>query len=309
MPLMMAGREHKRQRKMRTIEPTNRFSVRRTAQLMRIGLRSKEFGVMVIAVAVMFVSTVLLNFSLHMMDSGSVWSGFDWRGFLMDVRGFSTFCILVSPTVGASLFAAALKERGDRVSHIMLPATNAEKFLARFVVVVGGAVAVAAVIYVAVYALVAIPALASGKAALSDISPFDFGNSATITVDGVYKPYYTFCLRLWLCAVGVYTVSAYFLGGMLWKGRSWLLTTVALVFLSVVAGIVVGSNPVFSVSYANDMTTEADVSAFAVYTSLALAALAALNVYITWRLFSRMQAVRPRFRVVPGLRRRKTSTP
>lgn len=294
---------------MMTIEPTNGFSVRRVAQLMRIGLHSKEFSVMFIAVAVMFVSTVLLNFSLHMMDSGSIWSGFDWRDFLGNVQGFSGFCILVSPTVGASLFAAALKERGDRISHIMLPATNAEKFLARFVVVVVGAVAAAVAIYVAVYVLVAIPALASGKAALSDISLFGFGN--TVTVNGVDASYYKYYVWPWMCAMGVYVVSAYLLGGMLWKGRSWLLTTVALVFLSVLAGVAIGWSPAFSVTYTNEQC-DMDAKTFMVAMSLALAALAALaalNVYVAWRLFSRMQAVRPRFRVVPRLRRRKPSQP
>lgn len=293
------------QTEMRTLKPVNTFSAARFGQLLIVGLRSKEFRIMVMAVAVMFVSTIILNFSIHGVMDSALKNGFNWGSFLDDIQGFSTFCIVVGPTVGASLFAAALKERGDRISHIMLPATNAEKFLARFVVVVVGAVVVSLAIYVAVFLVVAVPAVISGKVAIDDLALFDFSGAVTASgVDGRRRVY----SEILLGAGYVYVVSAYMLGGMVWKGRSWLLTTVTLVLLSLLLSlslnVCIDLNTVFS---SNEQ--ELNDKMFCVVLSLIFAALAALNVWGTWRLFSRMQAsAKLKLCIWKRIRRSKTST-
>lgn len=287
------------------LEPVNTFSAARFGQLLVVGLRSKEFRIMVMAVAVMFVSTIVLNFAIHGTMDSALKTGFNWRSFLNDIQGFSTFCIVVGPTVGASLFAAALRERADRISHIMLPATAGEKFLARFVVIVVGAVVVSLAIYVAVYMVVAAGAVISGKVAIDDVSFFDFSGAAPAVngADGAYRVY----LGILLCAGYVYVVSAYMLGGMVWKGRSWLLTTITLVLLSLLLNVCINMNEPFSTIYSKEQV-ELGEKAFCVCCSLVFMALAALNVWATWRLFSRMQPSSGKLTLQFRIRSPKTST-
>lgn len=131
--------------------------------------------------------------------------------------------------------------------------------------------------------VVAAGAVISGKVAIDDVSFFDFSGAAP-AVNGTYRVY----LGILLCAGYVYVVSAYMLGGMVWKGRSWLLTTITLALLSLLLNVIIDLNEPFSTVYSKEQV-ELGEKAFCVCCSLAFMALAALNVWATWRLFSRMQ--------------------
>lgn len=260
------------------IEPVNTFSAARFGQLLVVGLRSGEFRLMAMAVTAMLVFMTFMVVLICCADRRYGWSNIS-DGF----QSVYLICIAISPTVGASLFAAKLKERGDRISHIMLPATAGEKFLARFVVIILGAVVLALIMYLVLYMAMAAFGLALGKMVVADIQPFKFvyaemGDILTI------KKYGTLGFTLlWIFAKALYIFSAYLLGGILWKGKSWLITTFVLILLILLMALILP----FDITY---------------FLIALVVALAALQCYAAWRLFARIEAAGPK----PGnLLRRK----
>ena len=97
--------------------------------------------------------------------------------------------------------------------------------------------------------------------------------------------------------------SAYLLGGMLWKKKSWFITSlIILPFLMAVTNIE-GLRILRSVMiyYSPEMAVTADI----LQETAVMAAVALLNFRLTWRMFKRMQAVRPTFMsIIRGLRRK-----
>lgn len=261
------------------LEPVNTFSAARFGQLLVVGLRSGEFRLMAMAVTAMLVFMTFMVVLICCADRRYGWSNIS-DGF----QSVYLICIAISPTVGASLFAARLKERGDRISHIMLPATAGEKFLARFVVIILGAVVLALIMSLVLYMAMAAFGLALGKIVVADIQPFKFVYAEMADILTIKKYGILVFTLLWIFAKALYIFSAYLLGGILWKGKSWLITTFVLILLMA-------------------LILPFDITYFLI---ALVVALAALQCYAAWRLFARIEAVGPKPGNLLGLKHLKS---
>lgn len=265
---------------MKHLNSTNTFSGSRFAQVLKCGFLSKEFRLCLMITGVMYMLFLFTNI-LNTREPYDIFQ--DLNGFL-----FITFAL--GTTSGASLFAASLSDKGSRISHIMLPATNAEKFLARLVVVFCGTIVASFATYLVLSAILAV------LSAFSPATPVgaSFNPFANINIHFYGVPAEKEILihtGAFMFALMVFSV--YLLGGMLWKKKSWFVTSlVVLPFMMTVANVE-GLHILRSVMIRYDSTT-AMTSDFLLDIAV-MAALVLLNFWLTWLMFKRMQAVRPTF--------------
>ncbi len=275
---------------MKLINPANTFSGSRFAQVLKCGFLSKEFRLCLTATGVMYLLFLFTNI-LNTREPYYIFR---------DLDGFLFITLALGPTFGASLFAAGLSDKGSRISHIMLPATNAEKFLARLVVVFCGTIVASFAAYLVLSAVLAVLSIFSAATPVgASFNPFA---NINIHIDRI--PTGKELLILTECFMFVLLVfSAYLLGGMLWKKKSWFITSlIILPFLMAVTNIE-GLRILRSVMiyYSPEMAVTADI----LQETAVMAAVALLNFRLTWRMFKRMQAVRPTFMsIIRGLRRK-----
>ena len=131
---------------MKIINPVNNFSGNRFLHVLKCGFLSPEFRLCVMSMAVMY----MIFFFVKLFDSTPVYEMLD------ELSGFTFLTMVFGITFGASFFAASLSDKGNRISHIMLPATNMEKFLARLIIVVCGTIVASYIIYLVLYLLLGI---------------------------------------------------------------------------------------------------------------------------------------------------------
>ena len=104
---------------MKIINPVNNFSGNRFLHVLKCGFLSPEFRLCVMSMAVMY----MIFFFVKLFDFALVYEMLD------ELSDFTFLTMVFGITFGASFFAASLSDKGNRISHIMLPATNMEKFL------------------------------------------------------------------------------------------------------------------------------------------------------------------------------------
>lgn len=275
---------------MKPLIPANTFSVSRFAQVLKCGFQSKEFRLCLMVMGIMYLLFLFTNI-LNTREPYDIFR---------DLSGFLFITLALGTTLGASLFAASLSDKGSRISHIMLPATNAEKFLARLVVVFCGTIVASFATYLVLSAILAV------LSAFSPATPVgaSFNPFANINIHFYGVPAEKEILihtGAFMFALMVFSI--YLLGGMLWKKKSWFITSlVILPFLMAVTNVE-GLRILRSVMIRYDSAT-ALTSDFLLDIAV-MAAVVLLNFWLTWRMFKRMQAVRPTFMsFLRGLRRK-----
>ena len=210
---------------MKTINPTNTFSGSRFAQVLKCGFLSKEFRLCLMVMGVMYLLFLFTNI-LNTREAYDIF---------LDLSGFLFITLALGTTLGAAFFAAGLSDKGSRISHIMLPATNAEKFLARLVVVLCGTIVASFAAYLVLSLVLAVLSVfSSSTPAGANLNPF-----ANINIHFYGIPDEKEMLMLTGAFMFVLMVfSIYLLGGMLWKKKSWFITSlIILPFLMAVTNV------------------------------------------------------------------------
>ncbi len=275
---------------MKHINPANTFSGSRFAQVLKCGFLSKEFRLCLMVTGVMYLIFLITG----IMGTREPYDMFlDMGGFLFVTLAFGT-------TFGASLFAASLSGKGNRISHIMLPATNAEKFLARLVVVLCGTIVASFAAYLVLSLVLAVLSVFSPATPIgASFNPFANINIHFYGIPGEKEIVMFTGASMFVLLV----FSIYLLGGMLWKKKSWFITSlVILPFLMAVTNVE-GLRILRSVMIRFDSET-AMTSDILLDTAI-MAAPVLINFWLTWRMFKRMQAVRPTLMsFLRGLRRK-----
>lgn len=272
---------------MKKINPVNSFSAVRFANLLKFGFRSREYHLLLVAVCIMNLGFLLTTFingvtPYEMLD--------DLRDGVFVVLGF---CI----TFGASLIVSSLKSKGNRITHLMLPATTGEKFLARIFVMLFGTILAVFIAFFVLYAVLAtISIFSQSTPAYATYAIFTHSTN-TLQINGAKIWHFLIMIAIFL--VWIYT--AYLLGGILWKGKSWIITSILIFFLSILLSFV----DLFfdGLHEFGNMQEEDSIMILIVYSTI-MAIFIIFNICLAWHLFKRMQVVRPTLRnFVKGIKR------
>ncbi len=272
---------------MKKINPVNSFSAARFAILLKFGLRSSEFHLLLVGVCVMNLGYLLTTYISNATPYEILC---DLRDYVYAVLGF---CL----TFGASLIVSSLKNKGNRINHLMLPATMGEKFLARFVIMLFGTILAVFIAFLALYAVLAtISVFSQSTPTYADYNLFTH-TTETLQIHNA-KTWQALTL---IALFFVWIYSTYLLGGILWKGKSWIITSILLLFLSMAFGMFFVS---FSDVGLSIICNEVSSTVFFIVFSTILAIFIIVNFSLAWYLFKRMQVVRPTLRnFVKGIKR------
>lgn len=278
---------------MKTINPVNNFSGNRFLHVLKCGFLSPEFRLCVMSMAVMY----LVFFFIKLFSSSPAYE------MLNELSGFALITMVFGITFGASFFAASLSDKGNRISHIMLPATNMEKFLARLIIVICGTVVASYVIYLVLYLLLDIILWFSGDLpANAEINPFAYFSFHFYGVTRINE----FLLRLLVFVCVLFGFSLYLLGGILWKKKSWIITSIILMPCFVL-GVTAEYLTVFkdinvNIWYGWEKTSD---QIFQIVEIVEIMAMTVFCFWLSYFLFKRMQVVRPGLKsYISGLRKR-----
>ena len=263
---------------MKSINPVNHFSGARFAQVLKSGFLSNEFRLSLMSITVMY----LLFLFVEIVNEEPALI------VLTRLDGMLNITILLSISLAPSFFAASLSNKGNRINHLMLPATNAEKFLARLLVVICGTFVASCIIYFVLFGIIALICLVTDTL-LADarINPFAAFSINIYGLEGMKE----ILIIAELFLIGLLTFSAYLLGGILWKKKSWILTSIIAIpcfFITVVI-----SDYDFS-KIAINFSCDPKNTYLDIYIMLFITAvLTTLLLWLSWHLFKRMQVVRP----------------
>ena len=273
---------------MKIINPVNNFSGNRFLHVLKCGFLSPEFRLCVMSMAVMY----MIFFFVKLFGSAPVYEMMD------ELPGFTFLTMVFGITFGASFFAASLSDKGNRISHIMLPATNMEKFLARLIIVVCGTIVASYIIYLVLYLLLGIILWISGDIpADAKFNPFAYFNFRFYGVTRINE----FLLPLFVFVCALFGFSLYLLGGILWKKKSWIITSIILMPCFIL-GVTGGYLTVFKNI---NIWCNGDETAGLIFHIVITAAMAVFCFWLSYFLFKRMQVVRPGLKsYLSGLRKR-----
>lgn len=275
---------------MKHINPSNTFSGSRFAQVLKCGFLSPEFRLCVMSMAVMY----MIFFFVKLFGSAPVYEMLD------ELSGFTFLTMVFGITFGASFFAASLSDKGNRISHIMLPATNMEKFLARLIIVVCGTIVASYIIYLVLYLLLGIILWISGDIpADAKFNPFAYFNFRFYGVTRINE----FLLPLFVFVCALFGFSLYLLGGILWKKKSWIITSIILMPCFIL-GVTAEYLTVFKNINVN-IWCNGDETAGLIFHIVIISAMTVFCFWLSYFLFKRMQVVRPGLKsYLSGLRRK-----
>lgn len=249
--------------------------VRRIFIVRRKELRSWAVVAGIIVVVMCIVSNDLTGF--HEETSSSLQAGlrpsaiFFWVGFVIWMF------------VGASLVIGDMKNRGNWIGEIMLPASNLEKFLARLLFISVGLIAAIAVgvvlgdlVQMAVTAIVHRGSTASfSHALLKSVSDSDFDWTD-------------------LCS-HILVLSLFVLGGVLFRKMAWLKTSLILgAVFTLIFGVVAASAYALQAYTGYEMYLPKDGLDNAVLNLMQLP-FAALFFWIAYRKYCRAQVINNRW--------------
>lgn len=267
---------------MKTVNNSNNFSFRRFARLVSVGFSSPEFRVSLLASFI--TAIVYLTITLFMRDG-------DGASYFSD-KVYDIFCdfgnlLFIVTTIGFSVVACSLASTGARVSSLMIPARRAEKFLARVsVVLLGSAVAFTIIMAVmcGAFALLSVALDPSGSLAQEEL------------LKGFVGTHYISNWAIAQVSIVLACFSMFLLGGVLWKGPSWPITMVCLIIICItIAGVADAAVP------DNANVDRADIN---VAVGAACCAATVLFTWAAYRLFARMQAVKPKLAIRFRINRR-----
>ncbi|WP_036880162.1 hypothetical protein [Xylanibacter oryzae] len=207
----------------------------------------------------------------------------------------SVFIFTTLMIVGASLNFANMKEKEDRITFIMLPTSNLEKFVSRYLYVTLGSLAAFLVALLGADIFRMLFALITGKGIGGSVfldffrtmvDSSIFANHVYVNGQDVYQAnswQIAACICLSLFCIWMHSI--YMLGGTFFRRNAWLFTTMALIFASIIFGWIVSS---FDFNMHLDVTSS---SAVANTFSIVFLILIVINYFASYKLFTRMQVI------------------
>ncbi len=203
----------------------------------------------------------------------------------------SIFTFFTMQIVGASLNFASMKEKEDRVTYLMIPASNLEKYIMRFLYVTLGFAISFLIALLTADVLRIIFLLISGHGICGSVfieffkSLFNstiFANHVWINGQSVSQVMYPLAMFLTLCCAWFHSI--YLLGGSFFRRNAWLFTTISMILGGIIFGWVVSVLP-----YENFNLNDHDTVAYIF--SVIFIVLIIFNYYASYKLFTRMQVI------------------
>lgn len=207
----------------------------------------------------------------------------------------SVFIFTTLMIVGASFNFANMKEKEDRITFIMLPTSNLEKFVSRYLYVTLGSLAAFFVALLGADIFRMLFALILGKdidgSVFLDffrtmVDSSIFANHVYVNGQDVYTAnswQVAACICLSLFCIWMHSI--YMLGGTFFRRNAWLFTTMALIFVSIILGWIVSS---FTFNMNFDATSSSTV---ANTFSMIFFLLIVVNYFASYKLFAHMQVI------------------
>lgn len=247
-----------------------------------------------------------LMYTLHLLNMLNVTPSHDYilnqyRSMMMETNmSFVIFMI-----VGASLIFVNMKTRQQRIAFCMLPASNAEKYLVRWLwATVGFALmfvcaAVAAdVLRMVIWWMAGYGYTGSVVATVVE-SASEFINNLNVELGDTYTDdpahpehgQVAYAILTYVISLGVLAHSFYIFGGALFRRNAWLLTTVTSIVVLIVMTYT-GNFPFVGLDVLGDELYSSRQKITAAYVTAGIFAVLSIVLYaISWRLFRRMQVI------------------
>lgn len=270
---------------MNTFAQTDRFSKKRfSAVLKNEILSTRRTALIALGIAYSFFIIGLLFNALSFEGKFFIEKTAEEQSELFPLTMF------MSTTIMASLVMHDASRKENRINIIMLPARNTEKYLSRIITVILYGVIVSFAIHIALhYLLLGARFLFENRRMYMGSIPLFGTINRIITVnhmDGTTTHSIISILDLTLLFVWIFT--GYILGGFLWKGRSWIITSIMFVLLAITAGFVM-TNIIEHIAPGKEYEQMTHYVLWIWCTSLS-----ALNMYLSYIILKRMQVVEPK---------------
>ena len=215
----------------------------------------------------------------------SVWnaSGIgDIRYLYLSWYGMVSFFFIIMLSIAPSLIMWGYDRKEQRITHFILPASRLEKFIAL--------VCVSIVVNYACYFIGAFLAdimqwlilTVSGVDSPQLVMAEFFRNGRTFQISGTYLD--TVSAMLFSVSFLLCSMSIYLLGGVFFRRYSWLFTSMAIFFIVIVSIIVTGKSYINVVQLMSPLAIVNTASAI-------MFAVTCLNVWLSYRLYSRLQVI------------------
>lgn len=207
----------------------------------------------------------------------------------------SVFTFTTLMIVGASLNFSNMKEKEDRITFIMLPTSNLEKFVSRYLYVTLGFIAAFLVALLGADIFRMLFALITGKNIDGSVfleffrtmvDSSIFANHVYVNGQDVYTAnswQIAACICLSMFCIWMHSI--YLLGGTFFRRNAWLFTTMALIFISIIVGWLVSSFD-FNIHF-NATSSNTAANTF----SIVFFILIVFNYFASYKLFTRMQVI------------------
>ena len=271
---------------MNTVAQTNRVSKERFATVLKNDMLSiRRIAVIALSIAYsIFIIALLANTLNTFHGEFSIGRTAYQLGELFPVTMF------LSTTIMASLVMYDASRKGSRINVIMLPALGSEKFLSRIITVVFYGVVVSFALHMALYLLLLGARFLFESVGMYRFTAPPFGNiGRAVTyhdIDG--NTMYSILNIINLALLFVWMFTSYILGGFIWKGRSWIITSAIFALIAIMTSFAL-NNIIEHISPQKALEPTLSI-VFWVWCIL----MSALNIYLSYRMLKRMQAVEPK---------------
>lgn len=258
------------------------FNMKRFGLLMRWSLTMNARKMAALAAGCMFamlaimVATTQININMSYIDDMEYQTG-NLRAAVVTCRAvlIILFCAYSSWILGN------MRSKQERTMYMMLPVSDFERFLARYVSVTFGTVVCGLAAFCAADVLRIVISLFTGRSPLVSAVPMMFEQLGEIfttnDMDGI-----VFSL-LWL----LWLHTCYLLGGVLFRSRQFILTSASLLALGIAFVWLLESG----VGWMDNLSGSFDKDTAAVVFCSVPAVLSAFNYWLSFRLYRRMQVI------------------
>ena len=224
-----------------------------------------------------------------------------YRSMMME----TTVSFVIFMIVGASLIFVNMKTRQQRIAFCMLPASNAEKYLVRWLWATVGfalmfvcASVAADVLHMVIWWMAGYgytgSVVATGVESASEFINHliaELGNTYTDDPALAEGRRVGYAILTYAISFGVLAHSFYIFGGALFRRNAWLLTTVTAIVLLFVTTYT-GNFPFVGRGIFGNGLWTSELKITAAYVTAGIFAVLSIVLYaISWRLFRRMQVI------------------
>lgn len=284
---------------MNSFDTGSGFSLRRTLRLIKINASTRIFR-FTVAGTLSALAVEIMAFLLPEITGYKI----NFSNIAHNMSSILPLVVMFIFTFSFSMIGADLSYRGNRINAIMLPAARSEKFISRIVTVLAAGPILYFIIYTAAFYLLHLLGVIFGFGVPTEVEASEYYNAFAdltpnleVNVNGEFTMTETMAY-VNLVLFGILLCSCYMTGGMIWKSKSWILTSMALICIALIVAAIAVKIPDCNYSLIENDTDIVVTWGIAA----AMLILTAVNVFLSWRMMSRMQTMAPRFAIALGLR-------